>query len=222
MVKERGPAVTYEAVPFEMIRTAHTAPQVLVSIDDLPAVCTGSCDYTYSAAQGLLTEMNVAGTVVSLKGQDLPIDDIVEIKLAHTLCAIMTNTTTDITCELVTPWVFGKWLPAVRTTHGFVPINESLQLHEVPSVLTSMTPTNVNPGGGEIMTVNGANFPTVLEDFPGLRLTWSDGTPCVLLTSTPYMVTCQNGRFSDAVLDEAVAQFNEENGQGSGDGRRDL
>ena len=114
----------------------------------------------------------------------------------------------------MTPWVFGQWLPAVRTSKGFVPIYESLQLHEVPSVLTSLSPEVLNPGGDDIITVIGENFPTNLEDFPGFYLTWNDGTRCIILTSSPTMVTCRNQRFSDAVINEVRER--------SESGRRDL
>ena len=163
---------------------------MLVSIDDLPAVCTGVCNYTYAAPQGLLTEMLVSETVVTLKGQDLPLDDIIEIKLAHTLCDIISNTTSEIICNLVTPWVFGEWLPAVRTSNGLVPIKDTVAFHVVPNVLTSMSPEALNPAGGDIMTVIGENFPSNCDDFPGFSLSWSDGTPCTVLTCSSTMVTC--------------------------------
>ena len=114
----------------------------------------------------------------------------------------------------MTPWVFGKWFPAVRTSNGFVPIYETVQIHEVPSVLTSMTPEVLNPGGNDVMTVIGENFPSNLEDFPGFYLTWNDGTRCIILTSSPTMVTCRNQRFSDAVINEVRER--------SESGRRDL
>ena len=58
-LKQRGPGIMYEAIPFEMIRTAHTNPQILVTIDDLPAICTGICDYTYEISNSLITDMSV-------------------------------------------------------------------------------------------------------------------------------------------------------------------
>jgi len=47
-VRPRGPNAFIEALPFEMLRTAHTNPQLIVSVEGLPAVCTAiDCDYTY-------------------------------------------------------------------------------------------------------------------------------------------------------------------------------
>jgi len=43
----------YEPVPFEMLKTYETKPQIIVSVDGQPAVCHGlNCDYTYVAAVG--------------------------------------------------------------------------------------------------------------------------------------------------------------------------
>ena len=60
----------------------------------------------------------------------------------------------------------------------------------MPSVLTSFTPEELNPVGGDIVTVIGENFPSNLDDFPGFALTWTDGTRCVILTTSPTEVTC--------------------------------
>lgn len=39
----------YEAVPFEMLRTYETKPQVLVTVGDYPAVCHNlTCHFNYS------------------------------------------------------------------------------------------------------------------------------------------------------------------------------
>lgn len=39
----------YDVVPFEMLRTVETKPQVIVTVDGLPAVCHNlTCDFTYT------------------------------------------------------------------------------------------------------------------------------------------------------------------------------
>jgi hypothetical protein len=46
----------YDPIPFEMLKTYETEPQVLVQIGDLPAVCHNlTCDYTYVEAVGEIT-----------------------------------------------------------------------------------------------------------------------------------------------------------------------
>jgi len=47
-VRQRGPNAFIDALPFEMLRTAHDNPQIMVTVGNLPAVCTAiDCDYTY-------------------------------------------------------------------------------------------------------------------------------------------------------------------------------
>ena len=125
----------------------------------------------------------------------MPIE-IVSVKLAHTLCEIAFNSETSLICNLVTPWVVGNWLPAVRDANGLVPIQYTVPVHEVPLILTSFTPENINPVGGDIIIVVGKNFPSNLDDFPAFNLVWEDGTPCNILTSSAAEVTCQIGEFS--------------------------
>lgn len=46
----------YEAVPFEMLRTYETKPQVLVTVGDYPAVCHNlTCHFNYTVPEGEVT-----------------------------------------------------------------------------------------------------------------------------------------------------------------------
>jgi hypothetical protein len=43
----------YEPIPFEMLKTYETEPQVIVKVKDLPAVCHNlTCDFTYTEPVG--------------------------------------------------------------------------------------------------------------------------------------------------------------------------
>lgn len=58
----RGPNISYQPIPFSMLRTAHDSPQVRVKIDGMAAVCTGlACDYTYESTPSLITAFSVNG-----------------------------------------------------------------------------------------------------------------------------------------------------------------
>lgn len=46
----------YDVIPFEMLRTYETKPQVLVTVGEYPAVCHSmNCDYNYVIPQGEVT-----------------------------------------------------------------------------------------------------------------------------------------------------------------------
>jgi len=46
----------FEAVPFEMMRTYETQPQIIVKVGELPAVCHNlNCNFTYTMQVGEVT-----------------------------------------------------------------------------------------------------------------------------------------------------------------------
>ena len=48
--------VFYEPIPFELLKTYETKPQVIVNIGGEPAVCDGmACDFTYLDPVGEIT-----------------------------------------------------------------------------------------------------------------------------------------------------------------------
>ena len=54
-----GQNLFFEPVPFEMLRTYETQPQLIVSVGDLPAVCHNlTCDFTYIEAEGQVTDFS--------------------------------------------------------------------------------------------------------------------------------------------------------------------
>ena len=122
----RGPNVMYEAIPFEMLRTAHESPQIQVKIDGIPAICTCvACDYTYEAVEGLITDFSVNGLDITILGSNLPLE-FASVKLAYTNCEVTSNSASSIGCTLVTPWVSGDWIPAVRDVKGLIPVASSV------------------------------------------------------------------------------------------------
>lgn len=80
------------------------------------------------------------------------------------------NNANSIECTLVTPWVAGKWLPAVRDAKGRIPIDDSVQVHEVDYIVTSMHPPKMAAAGWEEITFYGENFPSNLGDHPGFKI----------------------------------------------------
>jgi hypothetical protein len=65
----------YKPVPFEFWKTYETKPQMIVSVNDQPAVCHSlACDYTYSVPTGSVDSFTFddASNVLSITGTDLP------------------------------------------------------------------------------------------------------------------------------------------------------
>ena len=83
---------------------------------------------------------------------------------------------------------------------GVLPVAESVPYHDVPLIISSFTPENLDVAGGEIVTVIGENFPTKLQDHPDFKLTFADGTACTALETTATQVKCRTERFSKETI----------------------
>ena len=146
-----------------MLYTNEAHPQVKVTVDGLPALCTGlACDYEYSEPTGEVTSMVISDLDVTLTGTNLPLD-MLSVTLAQTNCGVSSNTETQIVCALETPWVAGSWLPEVRDANGLIPVSGAVAAHHVPLVITAVSPDiDLNQAGGDVLTITGENFPSTL------------------------------------------------------------
>jgi hypothetical protein len=124
----RGPNIAYSAIPFEMLRTIHTAPQITAVIDGMEAICTGmACDYVHVAPEGEVTGMSVGGLTghdVTIMGTNLPLE-LLSITIGGIDCVVTTNTEGAILCEMSGDWIAGTHLPAVRDANGLIPVSDS-------------------------------------------------------------------------------------------------
>jgi hypothetical protein len=65
----------YKPVPFEFWKTYETKPQMIVSVNDQPAVCHNlTCDYTYSTPTGAVDSFTFAASsnLLTISGTNLP------------------------------------------------------------------------------------------------------------------------------------------------------
>ena len=71
-LRDRGVNRWFDPVPLEMLFTPAQAPQVLVKVDGLEAVCpAGNCGYTYVAPVGGLTGASLSGSTLTVDGTEL-------------------------------------------------------------------------------------------------------------------------------------------------------
>jgi len=83
----------YESIPFEMLRTHETKPQVVVQVGDYPAVCKNlTCHYNYTVPEGIVTGFTYTAATrqLQLQGTDLPVNAsmIRKVEFAHSLCTL--------------------------------------------------------------------------------------------------------------------------------------
>ena len=119
----------YEPIPFEMLKSFEEKPQVIVNIDNQPAVCNHrNCDFSYVEPNGTVTlfTYDMATKKVVVTGVDLPpLENITQVEFALDYCAIDNTTLTNTTleCTLVSEPTCGNYAPKIITTWGIVPVN---------------------------------------------------------------------------------------------------
>jgi hypothetical protein len=60
-VRPYGESLSWDVIPGELFYTRETLSQVIVSVDGLPALCTGlACDYTYLTGDALITGFSIS------------------------------------------------------------------------------------------------------------------------------------------------------------------
>lgn len=133
ILTEYGPNIFYDALPFENLHTAHTKPQVMVKVDDMPAVCASvQCDFTYTEPTSEVDNMGISNLDLTITGIDLPTgDDLLSVKVAKTDCLVTASSDTEISCTLQDDWVHGDWTPEVRNVHGLAPVITGFNSHAI-------------------------------------------------------------------------------------------
>lgn len=108
-----------------MLKTYETKPQLIVSVDGLPAACHNlTCDFTYIDPVGEISSFTFdepSGKVV-ITGTNLPtkIEDIQVAKFAKSECTVNAETMTDtqMECTLVKAPTCGDHIPSITTQKG--------------------------------------------------------------------------------------------------------
>jgi len=194
----------YEPIPFEMLKTYETEPQVIVTVDGLPAVCHNlTCNFTYIAAVGEVTAFTFTESTrrLSLTGTSFPTNssDIRSIEFAKSECVLDTSTltSTSLQCTLATDPTCGTHLPILTSILGVVPNSASLASSSIACSVSGLTPTgSINLLGGDNLTISGTNFPTDLSRST-VSITFSDtaATQCAPQTSTSTALVCLTSAF---------------------------
>lgn len=115
----------YPAVPFEMLRTLETTPQITVKVDGVEAACHNlNCGYSYIQSAGSIStaSFDQSTGVLTITGTYLPaLSDIEEIMFADSVCNISSSSVSQIVCTLAREPTCGKWVPLLRSNKGKVP-----------------------------------------------------------------------------------------------------
>lgn len=67
-----GQSLIWPVIPGDYFYTLETQPQVKVSVDEMPALCTGmACNYIYAEGSSLITGFSISsGTQLTISGSN--------------------------------------------------------------------------------------------------------------------------------------------------------
>ena len=187
-------------IPGDYFYTRETQPQVMVTIDEFPALCTGmACHYVYADGVPLITGFTRVGTELTITGVDLGVAAPLKIEMAHLDCSniVVAETFDSITCDLSGELPAGSWFPVVTEDAGKVKVDETVVAEVITMTVTSVDPKlNLNPAGGDLVTIDGTNFPPSLDSRYNLSVTLGTGTRCVVYEITSEQILCETEPFT--------------------------
>lgn len=190
IVTAYGSGIMFAPIGLDFLYTSVTKPQVVVNIDGLPALCVNlNCDYAYVASTSSITQQayDSATKVLTVTGTALPTTGVTVI-FGGVTCAnspAPTYTETQIQCTLANAPRAGSIKVEVRTSQGLIPVASGVTAVTVPLVVSAVSPTNINPMGGNTLTITGSGFP-IDKSFVTVAL--SDGAKCAVISTTETQI----------------------------------
>jgi hypothetical protein len=206
-IQERGTNLWFEPVPLEMLYTPAQKPQVLVTVNGIPAVCPArNCDYSYiEGGSGKVTDVQLQGENLKIEAEGLvdqecndQSSDEIRVDFADTNCKISANDkqTGRIECKLDHAPVAGRHHGKVSGICGNFEYKSTSPI-DVPLVLESVTPSdNLSNLGGDLLIIKGSGFSTLQA--PEVAL--DDGTVCHVRSFTSTEIKCVTGRLDQFEL----------------------
>jgi hypothetical protein len=187
-----------DVLPFEMLYTAHTVPQVIVQVGDMPAVCANvACDYEYQSTTASITGFTFSDLQLTITGVALP-QDYDYISFSDVLCDVSSSSETEIVCTLQDTQVAGLWTPVIYTSQGIVPVDAAVMELLVSPIISSVSPNTFNPAGGQEAIITGSGFPSD-DSHPAITsVGFDDGTNCVVTSISSTVIKCITDSFASA------------------------
>jgi hypothetical protein len=200
---EKSHNLFWEPIPFELLKTYETEPQVIISVDGLPAVCHSmDCGFKFVEAIGAMTTFTFDEATFELviTGVALPAEeDISFVRFADANCVVdpATLTTETIICTLDRDPAGGDWQPTLMSLKGTIPLDLAAPTVTITTTLTVVTPdTGLNTQGGDILTFTGTFLPSdLLTSTVEIAFSDSGSTSCVSQSTTSTELTCITSRF---------------------------
>lgn len=150
----------------EFLYTNVNKPQVLLTIDDLPAACANvDCDYEYVTSTSEVTSQSLSSLDLTIGGTNLPTSDVT-VYFGGAPCSSINSDGSSITCTLDWAPYGGDHLVEVYDSLGLVSVDGGVTAITVSVTVTSSSIAEndlggVNQNGGDTLTIVGTGFPNV-------------------------------------------------------------
>lgn len=187
-----------------MLRTYETKPQLLVSVDGLPAVCRNvDCDFTYVETVGEVTAVTFdePSGLVTITGTDLPSQaaDIQSVAFALADCVVDAATVSSegLECTLANEATCGDHAPLIMSRWGSIPTAADIVAVTVVAEITGIAPlTDLNLLGADNITLTGTHLPRKLSGST-VEIQFDDGqaTTCQAVATGSEELVCLTGAF---------------------------
>lgn len=193
----------WESIPLEMLMADAQSPGVRVVVDGLEALCVGmNCEYAYIETQGSITSQAISNKLATVQGTGLPLTgEEASLEFGGTTCieSTITSDGSTLTCTLEYYPAAGDHDEIVVGANGIVPKGLGVAPITVGLAVSSVTPSsNLNQVGGDHLVLIGDGFPITEET---ISITFSDGTPCNIISVTDSEVQCQVDGFDVTTID---------------------
>ena len=158
----------------------------------MPALCVGlQCHYGYYDGAGVITGFTWDSSTLALVITGTDLGTPTEITMGRIACSNIVASLTQINCDLASDLPAGSWLPIVIEDHGKVVVDGSVSPEVVTMVISDVQPnTDINPAGGQTLTITGDKFPPTNDALYGLAVDLGAYARCVVLTTSTTEITC--------------------------------
>jgi hypothetical protein len=117
--------LVWDVIPGDYFFTRETQPQVMVTVDDMPALCSGmACNYRYAEGSSVITGFEISSdTQLTITGANFVTPEKIEMGFLECSNIVVSASADQITCDLADKLPAGNWFPIVTEDLGKVKID---------------------------------------------------------------------------------------------------
>jgi hypothetical protein len=223
VVRKYSTDLLYDPIPYEFLRTAEATPQLSLTVNKMPVLCS-NCAYSFNQNLFLnVTSVQLAGYSLALEMSNpnsinFTLSDI-QVTFLGQPCAAQTGNITNFACYFLNDTAgnslipSGSGVPVVHVKNVGYAHTETLSPVTVAIFLTSFAPTIAGPEGNIVASVIGSGFP--VDKINGnvvISLCGNTVTNYTSLTNNkisflipPQGSTCQNNTSSISINSQPYA-----------------